>query len=89
MIDTNFLVVAMVVIMSILGIFPFCFFGSALTTDLQSIGLNAYKLPWYCFHVSHQKNIKFLIKYGQTTRSIEGFGIMKCDLESFLKVKNT
>lgn len=75
--------------MSVMGIFPFCFYGTTLTADLQMIGLSGYELPWYLLPRWQQRNVIFVIKYGQIQRSVEGFGIMKCNLETFLRVDSS
>lgn len=47
----------------------------------------AYKSQWYKWPNYLQKNIQSIIRHSQRPRTVNGFGLFRCDLEGFMKVR--
>lgn len=84
--DGNFFVIVCVVVLSIMCIFPYCFYASQLSLDLEEIAIRAFHSKWYKHPVELQKYMTQIIAYAQIRRSVYGFGIFRCSLEVFMKV---
>lgn len=73
---------------TLFSIVPYCFFGSEVTYRLKSIGQSIYNSVWYEFPLQQQQLCRMMIQISQTNHNINGFGIVSCDLSTFLNVKS-
>lgn len=84
--DGNFFVIVCVVILSIMCIFPYCWYATILSFKLQNIADDAYGALWYKHPYKMQKFTQRIIAYAQIRRSYDGYHIFRCSLEVFMKV---
>lgn len=80
----------MTVFASFVGIFailPYCYYASVVTLKIQHTAVATFESHWYDLPIHLQKNIKMIIAFGQVQRKVNGYDLLNCDLEGFMKVK--
>lgn len=81
----------MTIFASFVGIFsiwPYCSYASSVTVKIQHTAVATFQTHWYNFPLKLQKNIKIIIAFGQIIRKVDGYNLLNCDLEGFVKVKS-
>lgn len=65
----------------------FCFFASAATEKLSSVGNMAYNSNWYDYPVGMQKHMVLIIARSQEPVYFSGLSLIRCTVETFGKVR--
>lgn len=63
-----------------------CYFASAILFDSFAIGDIAYDSMWYAMQSREQYIIQIIIHRSQNPVELNGFGIITCSLEAYMKV---
>lgn len=66
--------------------FFFCYFASQATSSCAAIGTTIYSSFWYTQPAPIQKKIVLMIARAQIPTMFMGFKMIRCTLESFMKV---
>lgn len=84
--DTNFVIMVVVLIVSLVTIFPCCYFASRITAKLDQSAQIIYFSMWYLVPFNERKQFPFVIAFAQRDHSIRMMNMFSCSLESFVQV---
>lgn len=84
--NVSFLEMIIAIALSELNLFVYCYYGY-LATDcyLKMVDL-LFKSKWYDQHLEQQKIYGFMMQSAQRSYHYHGFGIMKLNLDTYVKV---
>lgn len=74
-------------LLAIGSILPYCYYASQMIFKLQQMADITYETDWYRWPIHLQKNIQPMIRHSQKVRTVHGYGLFRCNLEAFMKVK--
>lgn len=84
--NLNFIVVLATVIVGIMILFFFCFFGKLATESFEKMTICLFECNWLEFPIDVQKCILLMIQNAQRPMYYHGLGIAVLNLEIFSKV---
>lgn len=74
------------VILAVGNAYLFCYFAARTSYDLRMISYPIFASNWYKMRNERQKETLMMIMFAQRAREFNGFGIIVCNLETFVWV---
>lgn len=68
--------------------FILCNYGTFITERILSNDFAAYNAKWFNYPLDLRKFIILIVAQSQAKINISGFGLIRCNLETFAKVPN-
>lgn len=66
--------------------FTLCYYVTAITVDVDSVGDFAYNSPWYQMPRTERRIVQMVICRSQQPCEIKGLGVFVCSMETYLTV---
>lgn len=70
-------------------VFIYCLYATRMTTILSMFGTVAFESKWYNYPIELRSYLILMIRRSQKSFYFNGFKIIRCDLETFARVRKS